>query len=147
MTEYVCGFAFDAGAQRVALIQKKRPAWQAGKWNGIGGHVEPGETLHAAMVREFREEAGMDVDEWQEFLMLRSARHGWVVHFFRAFQVNLYHLQSVTDERVGWAHVDDVFNLDVIPNLRWLIPLAADHGWEPERGPFIRLVDRSGAGG
>src|SRR5512143_1582242 len=33
----------------------------AGKFNGLGGHVERGETVHAAARREIREEAGVEV--------------------------------------------------------------------------------------
>jgi 8-oxo-dGTP diphosphatase len=33
----------------------------AGKHNGLGGHVERGETVHAAAEREIREEAGLSV--------------------------------------------------------------------------------------
>ena len=43
MTEYVCGFAFDNTKQYVTLIEKKRPNWQAGYLNGVGGHIEEGE--------------------------------------------------------------------------------------------------------
>jgi len=53
---YVLGFMFDRDYAEVALILKNRPAWQAGKWNGIGGKIEGDETPHAAMVREFTEE-------------------------------------------------------------------------------------------
>lgn len=31
----------------------------AGRYNGLGGHVEPGETIAAAALREVREEAGL----------------------------------------------------------------------------------------
>jgi 8-oxo-dGTP diphosphatase len=33
----------------------------AGKYNGLGGHVERGESAHAAALREIREEAGLAV--------------------------------------------------------------------------------------
>lgn len=36
---YVLGFAFTPDG-RVALIQKKRPAWQAGRLNGIAPRFE-----------------------------------------------------------------------------------------------------------
>src|SRR5690349_13991679 len=39
---YALGFLFD-GTGRVVLIRKRRPAWQAGLLNGVGGKVEPGE--------------------------------------------------------------------------------------------------------
>ena len=56
-TEYVLGFAFTKDLKQVALIRKKRPEWQAGKLNGIGGKVNINEVPLLAMVREFQEEA------------------------------------------------------------------------------------------
>ena len=66
MKRYVIGFAFDKFGS-CALIEKQRPDWQKGKWNGIGGKIKEGETLHEAMVREFLEETGMatTVDMWR----------------------------------------------------------------------------------
>ena len=146
MTEYVCGFAFDDLAEGVALIQKKRPAWQRGKWNGIGGHVEPGEFSLAAMAREFREEAGVEVDGWEKFLILRGGL-AWNVHFFRAFGVDLDELESRTDEKVDWFHPSVMPRIGVVPNLLWLVPLAADRNWRRARGGALELVDGSGVEG
>ncbi len=69
-TEYVVGFAFDADLKEVALIRKKTPEWQAGLLNGLGGHVDEGETPEQAMVREFYEEGGVEtnVDHWVYFM-------------------------------------------------------------------------------
>ena len=152
-TEYVCGFAFDSdeggedGVGRVALIRKNRPNWQAGKWNGIGGHVEPGEFSPAAMAREFREEAGVDVDGWEKFLTLRDAGGAWFVHFFRAFFPIYGKLESLTDEPVDLFWPSDLRNIDPVPNLFWLVPLAADRNWRRARGGALELVDGSGVEG
>lgn len=54
--EYVLGFMFDPTLRKVLLVWKDRPTWQKGRLNGIGGHIEAGETPHEAMVREFEEE-------------------------------------------------------------------------------------------
>uniref|UniRef100_A0A8C7H202 Oxidized purine nucleoside triphosphate hydrolase n=1 Tax=Oncorhynchus kisutch TaxID=8019 RepID=A0A8C7H202_ONCKI len=47
---------------RVLLGMKKR--WfGAGKWNGFGGKVQPGETIEEAARRELQEESGLTVDK------------------------------------------------------------------------------------
>jgi 8-oxo-dGTP diphosphatase len=43
---------------RILLAMKKR-GLGAGKWNGAGGKLEPGETPEAAMIRECQEEIGI----------------------------------------------------------------------------------------
>jgi len=68
--EYVNGFLFFKrdGFDKVLLILKNRPKWQAGCFNGIGGKVEPGELHIDAMRREFWEEAGVETNIlWREF--------------------------------------------------------------------------------
>lgn len=65
--DYVLGFVFSEHKKMVLLIEKKRPAWQAGKLNGIGGKVEPGESPLAAMVREAREETGLEITDWRHY--------------------------------------------------------------------------------
>jgi 8-oxo-dGTP diphosphatase len=49
----------------MVLLQRVPPgrgAW-AGLWNGIGGHVEQGESPGQAARREFREETGLELTE------------------------------------------------------------------------------------
>lgn len=132
MKTYVCGFAFgDDG--KVALIQKARPDWQKGLLNGIGGHVEEGELLHDAMEREFLEETGARVSDWELFATIIAP--GYNCHFYRAFDVSLEELRTTTDEEVFLV---DAFALpeNTIFNLRWLIPLA----WDMEPQLPVELV-------
>jgi mutator protein MutT len=45
---------------RVCLTMKKR-RFGAGKWNGVGGKLEDGETIEQSALREIREEIGVTV--------------------------------------------------------------------------------------
>ncbi len=150
MTEYVLGFAFNRDASSVALIRKNRPEWQAGKWNGIGGHIEPNEGPYTAMLREFHEETGVEVLGWQLFVTLTDHLERWRVYFYRAYNVDLHKLRTLTDEPVqSWVTAYSTHpGMDVVPNLRWLIPFAAQDQARPGVGQgALRLVDHSGVEG
>ncbi len=128
---YVCGFLFTPDRTRVLLIRKNRPAWQAGKLNGVGGKIDPGESPATAMRREFREEAGVDLPEsrWQHVLTLSGqddagSGRGWAGHFFRAFG-DVDGARPMTDEALE-VHAIGALPGDVIPNLRWMIPMLCD---------------------
>ena len=69
---YVAGFAFNMDGDRVLLVLKKKPAWQNGRLNAIGGKIEANESPLQAMVREFREET--DVQRCRMAQVLRVAR-------------------------------------------------------------------------
>ena len=48
---------------RVLLAQRPEGKAMAGLWEFPGGKVEPGETPEAALIRELKEELGIDVTE------------------------------------------------------------------------------------
>lgn len=125
---YVVGllFAQTELGLHVALVRKARPEWQAGKLNGVGGKVEVGETPLAAMQREWAEETGTGSPVWRQFAELHW-RHTTVTFFTGERGATAYPLfRTDTDEKVDWYALDDVRSQGIIPNLRWLIPLALD---------------------
>lgn len=77
MINYVVGFVFES-PNRVLLVRKKKPSFMAGKYNGIGGEIEPDEIPILAMMREAREEIQDDLKKaqihhhmWTEFACVR----------------------------------------------------------------------------
>lgn len=123
-TEYVVGFLFDDGF--VTLIEKKRPAWQAGRLNGVGGHIEAGETPADAMTREFTEEANVCIASWELCIVMTGKM--WRVYFFATYGSSM-RCETQTDEPLNFVHVTKLPD-NVIGNLRWLIPLCLDRDIE-----------------
>ena len=128
MREMVVGFIIAEGS--VLLVEKKRPAWQAGFLNGVGGKVEPGETPAMAMERETSEETNIHMRHnwWRLFCTLdvnNPEKSGAVrVHFYVSFCPIMLTANQVEDEPLGWYDLTDIPHLHVIDNLKWLIPLA-----------------------
>lgn len=125
---YVAGFYFSSrpAGWKVALVRKKKPDWQAGKLNAIGGKVEDDESIFEAMAREFEEEAGKRVDSWELFCSLTGV--DYVVHFFRAAG-SFKGIRSMEEEKIEfhWAwNVLATDDYDIIGNLNWLIPAALE---------------------
>jgi 8-oxo-dGTP diphosphatase len=131
--KYVAGFLFSGDLSLVALIRKNKPAWQAGRLNGIGGKIEGLETPEMAMVREFEEETGLatPVSNWTHFLTMSGEStdgQPFEVFFFACYG-ETDDLKTVTDETVVLTEVAEVnpARNDMVENLPWLIGLAYDH--------------------
>ena len=131
--QYVCGFLFDHGGKSIALIRKKRPLWQAGYMNGVGGRIEAGEKPFDAMQREFNEEVGMRLSGWKHFCTLRNMdaaihwfvdRLEYVVEQDEEGEMPVLFHAIASPEPVYWCRVDRLDELDLIPNARWLIVMA-----------------------
>lgn len=122
--EYVVGFLFDTSRTQVVLVKKNRPPWQAGKYNGVGGKIEPGESPAQAMRREFVEETGELRNDWELFCILGDSK--FKVYFYRAFEVCWLRgkVSTKTDEQISVVPIHAVSQSNSIPNLTWLIPMA-----------------------
>lgn len=133
MQAYVVGFCFSPERDAVVLVRKQsKPGqeWQAGKLNGVGGKVEPGETPLLAMRREFEEEAGIAVLEWDHFATWHGKGHQ--VFFYRTVSQLGYHFAKTMEAEpiVRHAVVDlltPVNHAKVVPNLAMLLTMALNH--------------------
>jgi 8-oxo-dGTP diphosphatase len=131
-TRYVLGFMFNADLTEVVLIHKSRPTWQAGLLNGIGGHIEMGESQLAAMVREFEEETGCRTlqENWQWCLQMnRKTPPEFSVDVFRciADEAVLHGVvRTNEDQPVEIVQVRGIPQMACVSNLVWLVEMLAD---------------------
>lgn len=135
--EYVVGFLFFNDKKNVILIRKKKPNWQAGKLNGIGGKIENGESPHQAMIREFLEETEVDIPTWNLFCKLTVKKPAPAyIYFYKAdsvFHILNHFLYKKQTNDVGEEIIvrttSGLINSNekgIVPNLKWLIPMAMD---------------------
>lgn len=140
---YVIGFIFDRTAKKVALIRKERPDFQKGKLNGIGGHIELGESPVGAMVREAKEETGFEStkDDWLLFHYERNKRDV-CLYFYAAETTDLMNkVRTMTDEEVVimeyWGPGYSDYFPSMMYNLPWLLPMALSY----IENPYHRSVE------
>lgn len=133
MQLYVCGFLVSRN-DVVVLLRKRKPDWQSGLLNGVGGKVEQGESPLDAMHREWREET-YDAAKWPwRHFCTQTDGLTYGVDFFVARTDELPRLPRTNDvgELIVLRNLVEVINprSDAVCNLRWLLPLACWEGTE-----------------
>ncbi len=124
MKKMVVGFIFDHIDKLVYLIEKKRPNWQAGKLNGIGGHVEKGETSFKAMTRECYEETGVEILDWKHVCVIKGDNFHLDV-FTKLLDCDV-NLNTMTDEHVDCYYVDRLYYENTVSDVEFLVPLCRE---------------------
>ncbi len=106
---------------------KKANDMHAGKWNGLGGKLEPGETPEECAIREVREESGLEImrPRFRGTIVFPQFSQGvdWFTFVFVADQFG----GDLIDSREGvlaWIDDDRLLDLNLWPGdrifLRWL---------------------------
>lgn len=126
--QYVVGLCFDLSRNMVVMVHKRSgPQCVIGNWNGVGGKIDPGETPAQAMVREFREETGVEIieDDWHQYATLNAINYD--IHFFWAASSSMFQCRTMEKEPIKvWFVPDLMGESNVMPNMRWMIPYLQD---------------------
>ena len=132
MNIYVCGFAENNG--NILFIKKNRgPDAVVGKLNGVGGKVEPEESAHDAMVREFQEEVGVltKKEDWEQKLVYDLIDNDNVVYsrvyFFITQSDKSTEARQCEDEVILWVDWKDIPSVEKVENLNWILPYLFDN--------------------
>ena len=118
--------------QTLMLFRNRKPNdIHEGKWNGLGGKVEPGESPLDCVVREVREESGLTILDptFKGFIAfpLFDGRRDWHVHLFTAARFSGELIDSPEGE-LAWIDNDKLLDLPLWPGDRIFIPLLFQPG-------------------
>lgn len=109
-----------------------------GMYSVLAGFVEPGETLEEAVVREVKEEVGVDVKEIRYFgSQPWPFPHSLMIGFTAAYEGGEISLDDVEIEEAGWFTVD---NLPSIPGKISIARKLID--WFIAKQEKLRLRDK-----
>jgi 8-oxo-dGTP diphosphatase len=110
---------------------KKANDVHEGKWNGLGGKLEPGESPEDCVVREIREEAGLKLRRpaLKGVLTFPDFAHGedWYVFVFTASDFSGKLIDSPEGE-LKWIPDRDLLKLNLWEGDRHFLPLLRRRG-------------------
>jgi 8-oxo-dGTP diphosphatase/2-hydroxy-dATP diphosphatase len=112
----------------ILLGRRKKQGFGSGKWLGLGGKVENGESIEEGMVRECREEANITVANFEKRGVLTFHYQDdpdMEVHYFEIIKYG--GKPSDSDEmEVKWIALNKIPYENMWPNDRYWLPMFLD---------------------
>ncbi len=134
----VC-YLFDKGNCLLLHRIKKHQDVNKGKWIGIGGHIEDGETPDACVLREYKEETGLTiggVSRRGELTFIYNGTESEHIYVYTASSFS----GSLTDCDEGelkWIPTAEIMDLNLWEGDRLFLPLLFE-----ENRPYFRFTLR-----
>lgn len=135
------GYVISPDGQRVLMIHRnaRQDDQHLGKYNGLGGKMEPGEDIAACMRREIMEEAGIECLEMRLRGTLNWPGFGkngedWLGFIFIIDRYSGTPFESNPEGRLEWVPVSELDALPMWEGDRHFLPLVFDVDPRPFHG-------------
>ncbi len=98
------------------LLRNKKPKdVNEGKWIGVGGRVEPGESPEECVCREVLEETGLTITEYRMRGILTFSSEGWEDEYIFVFTSGKFSgdLKECDEGELKWIDKGEIMNLNL----------------------------------
>ena len=119
------------------LLRNKKPNDAShNKWIGVGGKCEADESPDECMLREVKEETGLDVDGWHYRGIVTFISDVWPCEYMHLFTADVFHgtLTDCDEGVLQWKDKEALFDLNLWPGDRIFLRLLMD-----DDRPFFSL--------
>jgi len=135
------GYVLSPDGSQVLMTYRvfRKDDEQFGKYNGLGGHMEPNEDIATCMTREIQEEAGITVTKmslrgtvnWTNF-----GPHGenWLAFIFLITAFEGEPAAASNEGPLQWVPRDKILTLPMWEGDKYFVPLVFDDDPRPFHG-------------
>ena len=110
---------------RVLLLRRYNTGYEDGNYSMVAGHIEGGEELKTAMIREAREEAGIEISpsDLEVVGVIHSVTEGEYFHFYLTASDWMGEVSNMEPDKcddLSWFDINDLPD-NTIPYIRQAI--------------------------
>ncbi len=118
-------FPIRSGQVLLIKLGPEAAGW-SGQYNGLGGHLEPGEDPHSAAVRELREESGISLLKQRlcAVVTIDTGQSPGIGLYVYVGEVSGELLLS--DQALEWVPLDRLADYPLVEDLPTLLPAAIE---------------------
>lgn len=114
---------------------KKKVDVNKDKWIGIGGHFEPGESPEECLLREAKEETGLNLISWRFRGIVTFQAEGWDTEYMCLYTADRFEGELISCEEgtLEWVEKDKLTSLNLWEGDKIFLKLLA------EEAPFFSM--------
>ena len=152
METELCNMCMVMDADGRVLVQERLPK-PTNPWSGLtfpGGHVEPGETVVASVIREVQEETGLTISNLENCGYIQWYNEKKQSQYFVfLFKTSTFagELKDSVEGRVKWMTLDEMLAGPLAPNMKQYLAVF-QNATIPQAfgisGKGLHLVDNDG---